>query len=309
MAKVHVAVSIVGYRNADDIVRCLAALGHSQYNTYEVIICENGGAKAYQELIVALPSVLPDGQSVRVVQAESNLGYGGGVNACLREVPGADAWWILNPDTEPYPLAMSLQVKKIIEGNYDAVGCTIHLPNDKIQSHGGNWNPWLGRAVSIGHSSSMSDIVDADYVEKTQNYLNGASMMITRRFLDVVGYMREDYFLYCEEVEWCLRGKQRGMKLGYTPDALVKHYQGTTTGSAAKIIDRTQMSVYLNARNQILLTRDRFPSKLPVTVICAVFVLLLKYARRGAWKQFGYAMRGWAAGLGNQRGQPCWLAS
>ena len=95
----RVAVAIVGFRNREDILRCLRALSRSTYANFEVAICENGGREAFADLIAVLPTNLPDGQPVRAVEAGGNLGYAGGVNVCLAETPGADAWWILNPDT------------------------------------------------------------------------------------------------------------------------------------------------------------------------------------------------------------------
>lgn len=304
----HVVVSIVGFRNADDIVGCLAALGRSTYADFEVVICENGGADAFEALRKVAPDRLAGGQQVRAILAPGNLGYAGGVNACIKEAPGADAWWVLNPDTQPDPAAMALQVARLSVGDCEAVGSTIYLPDGKVQSHGGRWRPWLARAESIGHGSLLSDTPDPAEIEREQNYLNGASMLIGRRFLEVVGPMREEYFLYCEEVEWCLRGIQLGLRLGFAPGALVLHHAGTTTGSYADIRKRPKTPVYLNERNKMLTTRDVFPGRLPVAALASFALVFLRYGRQGAWRQVGYATAGWAAGLANKRGVPPWIA-
>ena len=81
-------------------------------------------------------------------------------------------------------------------------------------------------------------------------------MLVGRRFLETVGPMREDYFLYCEEVEWCLRGLKKGMRLGFAPSGIVVHKQGTITGNAVDLLGRSRLSVYLNERNRVLLSRD-----------------------------------------------------
>lgn len=303
----HVAVSIVGYRNADDIVRCLKALERSVYTDFEVIVCENGGADAYAELTKALPGVLARGQKVRAVDASTNVGYSGGVNRCLRETPDADAWWVLNPDTEPHVEAMGLQVARLQQGDCDAVGCTLHLPNGVIQSYGGRWSSWFARAESMGHGKPIGTSVEPALVEARQSYLNGASMMVTRRFVESAGYMREDYFLYCEEVEWCLRAVTQGMKLGFAPGAYVLHHQGTSTGNSRDIREKTRAPVYLNERNKLNLTRDRFPFRFPVAALAVFGVLFLRYGRRRAWRQLGYGLAGWSAGLRNERGVPAWM--
>ncbi|RYG56001.1 MAG: glycosyltransferase family 2 protein, partial [Alphaproteobacteria bacterium] len=260
----HVAVCIVSFRNPEDVNRCLKALEHSSYSDFEVVICENGGAAAFAELYAATPKRLQGGQTVRVVLAPSNLGYAGGVNLCLATSPDADAWWVLNPDTQPDPNALASQVERLTAGDCDAVGVTVYLAADRVQSHGGRWSSWLARAESLGHGTARDEAPNPATIEREQNYLNGASMTVSRRFLDAVGPMREDYFLYCEEVEWFLRGVGKGMRLGFAPGAGVFHDAGTTTGSYEAITKRPRTPVYLNERNKILTTRDCFPSRLPI---------------------------------------------
>jgi GT2 family glycosyltransferase len=133
-------------------------------------------------------------------------------------------------------------------------------------------------------------------------------MLVGRRFVDRIGPMREDYFLYCEEVEWSLRGLKRGMRLGFAPAARVLHRQGTTTGAGAAIRERKKLPIYLDERNKMLLTRDLFPARLPVAAGAAMMLILLRFGRKRAWRQLGYAIQGWAAGLLNRRGVPAWLA-
>jgi GT2 family glycosyltransferase len=303
----HVAVCIVAFRNAPDIVACLAALGRSSYRDFEVLICENGGQAAYDALAAELPAALPGGQVVRAVRAPRNLGYAGGVNVGLSETPTADAWWILNPDTLPQPQSLERLVARLEVGDCEAVGDTVYLPDGRVQSHGGRWRPWLARSVSIGHGAPHGPPADQTQIEREQNYLNGASMMIGRRFLEAVGPMREDYFLYCEEVEWCLRAIQRGMRLGYAPGADVLHEAGTTTGSYAAIRSRPRTPIYLGERNKLLTTRDRFPARLPVASLAAFALLCLRFGKARAWRQLGYALSGWRAGLRGERGPPPWL--
>ncbi|MDB5422831.1 MAG: hypothetical protein JWQ29_247 [Phenylobacterium sp.] len=303
----HVAVVIVGFRNPRDIAACLQALERSTHPDYEVVICENGGPAAFQALADALPKTLAHGQPVKVLLAPGNLGYAGGVNHGMAACDEADAWWVLNPDTEPQPEAMGALLARLGRGDCEAVGCTVYLPDGTVQSHGGAWRAWLARAVSIGHGQPLDDAVDPRTVERAQSYLNGAAMLVSRRFVEVVGPMREEYFLYCEEVEWFLRGLARGVKLGFAPDARVLHQAGTTTGSYDAMRARPKPPIYLNERNKVLVTRDCFPARLPVAAVASLLLAILKFGRRGAWRQLGYALSGWRAGLCNERGVPAWM--
>ena len=303
----HVAICIVGFRNPHDIVECLAALEGSTYADFEVVICENGGAEAFAALAEAVPAKLPGGQSVRVVDAQDNLGYAGGINVCMAAAPEADAWWVLNPDTVPDAAALAHLCARLAKGGCAAVGSTIHDAGGRVESRGGRWNPWLARAVSIDNGLRVGDPPGAIASAEQLNYLSGASMLVGRAFVERVGVMREDYFLYAEEVEWCLRAVQAGLKLGLAADANLLHRQGTSTGSVRDVRSRGRMPVYLDERNKILVTRDRYPGRLLVACGASFVLLFLRFARRGAWAQLGYGLSGWLAGIRDERGPPPWL--
>lgn len=294
-----VAVCIVGYRNPDDILRCLAALELSDHSDFEVVVCENGGEAPYRALQAAL-AARP--YPVRVLLAPGNLGFAGGANRCIAEAPDADAWWVLNPDTVPEPQALSALVARLAAGDCEAVGGPVLLGDGVLQSYGGHWQTWIARAVSMGYGDDPARTPPAAQVERAQNYLNGASMLIGRAFVEKVGLMREDYFLYSEEVEWCLRGRRAGLRLGFAPAGRVLHYQGSSTGHSASLRDRSALSVHLNERNRLLLTRDLFAARLPVVAVLALLQLTQRYGRAGAWRQLGHAAAGWLAGLRNMRG-------
>lgn len=303
----HVAVAIVAFRNPEDVRQCLAALATSTYADFEVVICENGGPASFAELTAGLPETLPSGQKVRAVLAPGNIGYAGGVNVCLAESPDADAWWVLNPDTEPRPDAMAELVARLSKGDCEAVGSVVHLPDGTVQSYGGRWRSWLARPISIGHGTPQGKPVDKAEIERLQSYLNGASMLIGRKFLQTVGPMREDYFLYCEEVDWCLRGRKAGMRLGFAPKAVVLHHQGTSTGNERDIRRKARAPVYLNERNKMVMSRDLYPARFPVSALMALLQIFMRFGRRGAWAQVGYALDGWVAGLRGERGVPAWF--
>lgn len=303
----HVAVIIVAFRNPGDVARCLSALSGSTHSDFRVVIVENGGPDAFATLQARTPATLVEGQSVEVILASGNLGYGGGVNVGLAAAPHADAVWVLNPDTEVEPEAMAACVERLNAGDCDAVGSPILLPSGMVQSYGGRWELPLARAVSIGFGRSAGEPIDGAAIEREQNYLNGASMFLGRHFLEVVGPMREDYFLYCEEVEWFLRPAARNMRLGFAAGARVLHHAGTTTGSYDDIRRKPKTPIYLSERNRILLTRECAPALLPIAAISALALIVLRFGRRGAWVQMGYGISGWLAGLRGLRGPPAWL--
>ena len=303
----HVAVVIVGYRNCDDILRCLAGLAQSRHREFEVVIVENGGPDSFADLSARAPAELASGQRVQLVAAPGNLGYAGGINVALGRTPGADAWWILNPDTIPQPGALVALVARLASGDCDAVGGILYGSDERIQTAGGRWRAWLARAEALGRGRPIADPPPVPETEAQLGFLSGASLLVGRRWLETVGPLREDYFLYAEEVEWCLRGHALGMRLGFAPDALVLHDQGSSTGSARAVRDRPRLPVYLDERNRMLVTRDCFPLRLAIAAPAALVLIALRFLRRGAWRQFGYALAGWRDGLLGRRGVPAWM--
>jgi N-acetylglucosaminyl-diphospho-decaprenol L-rhamnosyltransferase len=203
---------------------------------------------------------------------------------------------------------MAALVQRLRAGDCDAVGGVVYFPDGRVESYGGHWGGWLASPRSIGYGAPLDAPVDAAAVERRLSYVSGASMMVGRRFLETVGPLREDYFLYCEEVEWFLRAAGLGMRLGFAPQARVMHEQGATTGSVPLLRERPRTPVYLDTRNKVLVTRDRFPGRLAVAVVAIGAIAALKCIKHGAWRQLAYALDGWRAGLLNERGAPAWLA-
>ena len=199
-----------------------------------------------------------------------------------------------NPDTEPESVALSRMVERLAAGEADAVGATVCGADGVVESRGGIWRPWLARAVSIDFGKRLED-TPADL---QPSYLSGASMLVGRRFLETAGPMREDYFLYAEEVEWCLRAVRLGLTLSVAPAARVIHHQGAATGSVSDPRHRSRLAVYLDERNKLLITRDlyeapllavalatsgaRFPALRPAGCMATVGLCLAGLVRRPA---------------------------
>jgi GT2 family glycosyltransferase len=93
------------------------------------------------------------------------------------------------------------------------------------------------------------------------DWVSGANLVASKRFLQAVGLMREDYFLYFEEVDWAFR---RGdLPIVFLTDAVVYHHGGTAIGSGSMMQRASAFSEYLNYRNRIRFSR-RFLGRPPL---------------------------------------------
>ncbi len=78
---------------------------------------------------------------------------------------------------------------------------------------------------------------------------NGAAMLVRREVIDQIGGLDESFFMYQDDIDWCLRGKERGIGSVYVPSAVADH----------KVSDnraiQTPFRAYHSARSRILLAR------------------------------------------------------
>lgn len=325
-----VAVAIVSYDSHEDVADLLRALEGQSWSDLSVHFCENAGEAAYGRLLAAIAAAggalgaaepradvagvaesangrLASGRTIAAHRASGNLGYAGGVNACIRALaPGSwEMVWILNPDTIPERDALAELAARLGQGGCGAVGGRIvYTESGKVQSYGGRWRALMARGLNLGLGDDLSDKPDAAEIERRMDFVSGACMLVSATFIEHVGLMDESYFLYCEEVDWCAR--RGALKLGFAPRAVIRHSHGKTIGSHRDRRLRSKLSVYLDERNKLLFTRRRHPAILPIVAI-TTFLLNAQYLTAGAWANYGHAISGWWAGLRGLTGRPPWL--
>lgn len=62
------------------------------------------------------------------------------------------------------------------------------------------------------------------------DWVAGASMIVRREVIDAIGLLDEKYFMYFEEVDFCLRANRAGWACWYVPDSRVVHFVGQSSG-------------------------------------------------------------------------------
>ena len=205
------------------------------------------------------------------IQTGGNLGYASGNNVGLRFVLSrgdGDFIWILNNDTVIAKDALE-ELLRCAESDIDIgmVGSKL-LYYDKpnlLQAAGGcRLNPFLGNSVLI--ASNHRDDGDWDnYLEP--DYISGASLLIKKRALEVLGLLDENYFLYWEDADWGARAVRKQYRLLYCPKSRVWHKEGGTSGGINPTTD------YYWTRNGLLFMKKFYPFLLPLIP----FSYLVKY--------------------------------
>src|SRR3954468_14328017 len=130
----------------------------------------------------------------------------------------------------------------------------------------------------IGEGESIHTAPDRDRIERDMAYPSGASMLVSRDFLQSVGLLNEAYFLYYEELDWVTRARGR-FGLAYSPESIVYHKHGRSV-EASTAQRRFHPADFYIHRNRLRYTFRYFPAGLP-TAILRTFVAALARLWRG----------------------------
>jgi len=215
-----------------------------------------------------------------------NLGFAGGNNVGLRRAmtDGKCRYvWLLNNDTAVDPDALRQLVRRMQEkpaaGICGSKLLFYHNP-DLVQALGGaTYNKWLGSNRHLGLFQNRSQPVNPEAIEKKMQYVIGASMLVSRAFLEMVGLMSEEYFLYFEELDWIARAKGR-FCLAYADLSKVFHKEGGSAGTSSDPQQKSLRAEYFTIRNRLVFTRKFYPWALP-GVYAGICMALFNRIRRG----------------------------
>jgi GT2 family glycosyltransferase len=212
------AVVILNWNKAPDTIECLDSVARLNYPNIRVLVVDNGSTDGSVDRIRAEQ---PD---VEIIETGENLGYVGGNNAGIRHALARAAQYILllNNDTKVAPDSLTNLIS-IAERFPDAafLGPKIyHLQEpDMIQSAGARLD-WLWRSHQRGLDER--DHGKFDRLEEV-DYVIGAAVLVRADFLEQMGLLNPEYFMYREDVDWCLRGRRLGYRTLYVPEAKVWH--------------------------------------------------------------------------------------
>jgi GT2 family glycosyltransferase len=246
------------------------------YVEYDRQTAERGGDLAERDV----PLVL--------VRTGGNLGFAGGTNVGLRYALARgdrEHIWMLNNDTVARPDALRYLVEEIQRNpGVGVVGSTLlyyHTP-DTVQTLGGaRYNRWLALPHHIGALQPASRPVRASDVSGRMAYVVGASMLISCSFVQEIGWLNEEYFLYFEELDWAMRARGR-FQLAYAPASVVYHREGQSIGAGGQSQRKSWVSDYYFMRGRLLVTRKFVPFALP-TVYLALLISMVRRLCRGEW--------------------------
>lgn len=229
-----VSVIIGTYKTKDFALKALAALFASASLPKQIIVIDNNSGDGTVE---ALRAAFPQ---VEYVQNEKDLGYAGSNNRAMREFVTQPYVWLLSSDTETGARSLE-QLYQYMESRPEvaAVGPQLVYPNGSLQSVGGFFPtpsnvffyllpvtkllpPVIRRKLKqIG---LFPQAIPANGLEL--DYVTGAAIFLRKKALDAVGLMSEDFYMYFEDTDLCLRLRRAGWKCVVINSDPVMHVYG-----------------------------------------------------------------------------------
>lgn len=205
---------VLNWNNPQNTLQCLETLG----NSVPRLVVDNGSVPESREVL--LKSI----QDIPVIKLPENRGYAGGNNAGIRWALEKGFEWILLINDDALLTAHELFRLMTIAETDSSVGFAgpliLHAEkDDSIQSAGGVltplWQPFHRGQNQVNRGQfSQHEAVD---------WLSGCVILARSKMIKEIGLLDESFFLYEEELEWCIRAKRAGWKCLFVPEVQARH--------------------------------------------------------------------------------------
>ena len=230
----EVSAVVVSFNTKGELLACLRSLEAQWDRLLEIIVIDNASEDGSAQAVrAAFPAA-------RVLQNPTNEGFARASNRGLREARGRYAL-ILNSDAELGEGALGALVRHLeAHPEVAAAGPRTRSPDGAAQvSFGPRLTPrseWrqrrLVKGVKQGAAWARREAERLASAEREPDWISGSCLLARRDALQAVGYFDEGFFLYEEDADLCLRLRQAGWRIAFTPEAEVIHRLGSSMAKA-----------------------------------------------------------------------------
>ena len=273
-----VSVIIVNYNTGNLLVEAVTRVLNSSISV-EVYVSDNGSIDESLEL---LKNKTSNYTNVHIIRNNTNLGFSKGNNVALPFI-FTDYLLFLNPDC----LIETDTIEEMLEAisdqpNVGMAGCLI-LNTDGTEQAGCRRTiptPWrsLSRVLKLGRISKNSVFFQDFNLTGTPlpklpidvEAISGAFMLVRRSALEHVGPLDPQYFLHCEDLDWCMRFTQAGYRILFVPNVIITHVKGSCSVNRPIFVEWHKHKGMLRFYRKFFL--DKYPRPLMFMVTLGVFL-------------------------------------
>ncbi len=203
------SVIIVNYKTIDVIGDCLSSVFSTSLPPIEVFVVDNASGDGSVDFI------RDNFPLCRVIANEENRGFGPANNQALRDCTGRYVI-LLNPDTTVEQDTFAKMIAFMDSHPEIGLAGPRVLNNDGAEQH----------SVSARYPGHRHGEKDLGNLPGTIACVMGACQIVRTPLLLSVGGFDEDFFLYGEDQDLCLRIRKQGYEIGYIGDVVIMHHGG-----------------------------------------------------------------------------------
>lgn len=240
----NLLIVIVNYRSSGLAIDCLRSLEPevAAHPGARAVVVENASGDDSADRLSAAIEEHRWASWAELVAAPRNGGFAAGNNVAvapaLSSTVPPDYFWLLNPDTVARPGALGELVGFLgRRPDVGLAGSRLEHPDGAPQRSAFRFPTVLGElegGLRLGLASRLlGRHVVAPPVpdhECRVDWVAGASLLVRREVFEAVGLLDDGYFMYFEEVDFCLKASRAGWPCWYVPSSRVVHLVGQSSG-------------------------------------------------------------------------------
>lgn len=295
---------ILNWRNIEDTIHCVESLLTSNNENLNIILCDNDSQDdslkkisdwllsvgkviagndrrvvTLKERDIAACDTMTDRPAIYLLQNDKNYGYAGGNNRGIRlamQDPECKYIWMLNNDTEVTNTSYKALYNRMeSDAQIGICGSALVLDDNrnKLQGVGGAFNEKLCISSHVLEGISIERLGEIESDNVDIDYIIGASMLIRKEAIEKIGLLSEDYFLYYEEIDFCLRLK-KFFKIKFESNSIVYHKLGSTIKK-----NKSLLADYLSVKNRLIVAKKFYPQYFGIVWLSLLGVLFNRIKR------------------------------
>jgi hypothetical protein len=291
-------IVIVNYNSGPLLAECLLSV--ASLGVANTIIVDNASADNSLEL----DGKLALDEKITIVHNARNIGFSTACNIGAR-VSRAGHMLFLNPDCTLAPGALERLIEVLDSSEkVGMVGGFLCNPDGSEQPGGRRVIPtprrafvrafglsFLAKKIPKYFSDFLLHLEPLPSESVSVEAISGACMLVKREAVEGVGLWDESYFLHCEDLDWCMRFRQKGYQILFVPDAKVFHVHGGCSRSRPIFVEWHKHRGMLRFYGKFF--RDQYPGVLWLLVMTGVW---LRFALVAGY--YGVRSAGRAVGTG-----------